>query len=169
MQETTVLDPAPDSPELILMKAKFPDSKLKLEQPFSLHNRFLPIEDERLAIRMAELKAKYGEGCQASDLAEYMDVILGCLEGLNGELKPSTLLAHELDLEKEDLWEELTKEKICLKFYGQAKDRRYSLWEVKDLDDIKSLYDIESIKKHRKIRKQYGSFMKSLRKFVDKF
>ena len=84
MSEPTVQDPVRESPELNLMKAKFPDMKKKLEEPYSICNRFNPTDATIFGNRLAELKDKLGEECKAEDLIPYLDVILGLLEGLNG-------------------------------------------------------------------------------------
>lgn len=68
-----------------------------------------------------------------------------------------------------EFWSKLLEEKVSRKYYGQAKQINQSIWEVKNVEVLKDIYDVEGVKKHRKIRKQFSSFYKSMLKFLDKF
>ena len=104
MSEPTAQDPVQDTPELNLMKAKFPDMKKKLEEPYSISSRFNPTDATIFDNRLAELKAKFGEECKAEDLTPYLDIILGLLEGLHGMVAPAAFLGEELGFKNRDIW-----------------------------------------------------------------
>lgn len=79
MQEQTIPEALSQTPEFILMKAKFPDLKQKSTIPFPYFHRFAPTDPALQSNRSAEIKGKLGENCQGSDLTPYLDVILGQL------------------------------------------------------------------------------------------
>ena len=72
--------------------------------------------------------------------------------------------AYEHD--QKEFWTKLLEDKVARKFYGQAKQICQSIWEVKNVEVLKEVYDVESVKKHRKIRKQFSLFYKSMVKFL---
>ena len=72
--------------------------------------------------------------------------------------------AYEYD--EKEFWNKFLEEKVGRKYYGQGKQICQSIWEVKNVEVLKDIYDVEGIKKHRKIRKQFSSFYKSMLKFL---
>lgn len=95
--------------------------------------------------------------------------MLGKVEGLSAFIDISDLLAKEHDYENKEFWSGIVKSNASVKFYGQPKQKSHGIWELKNIDILKDTYDIEGIKKQRKLSKHYGVFYKSMKKFLDNF
>ena len=83
------------------------------------------------------------------------------MEGLSALIDIYDFLAKEHEYEDKEFWSGIVKLNASVKFYGQPKQKSHGIWELKNIDLLKDTYDIEGIKKQRKLSKHYGVFYKS--------
>lgn len=98
------------------------------------------------------------------------------MEGATSAYDEWRCLNNKLKIGDKDLWNSILKnpqkkltDKFSKKNYGNSKNKStYSIWEVKDINILQETFDISSLKEHRKICKQFGSYYRAMTKFVEK-